>query len=73
VIGGKREGKVALDSSVARRLEEMYLAGAKAKEAVAAVSGETGLPKKALYQAWLRLGRPGVEKKESCRSLERSK
>jgi DNA-binding phage protein len=33
----------------------MYLSGATAREAVAAVAGETGLKRKELYQTWLRL------------------
>jgi 16S rRNA C1402 (ribose-2'-O) methylase RsmI len=33
----------------------MYLAGATAKEAVAAMAGETGLKKKELYQTWLKM------------------
>jgi len=33
----------------------MRLSGVAAKEAIAKVAGETGLPKKELYRAWLRL------------------
>jgi 16S rRNA (cytidine1402-2'-O)-methyltransferase len=46
-----------LTGDIARRLQRMYLSGIAAREAVAAVAGETGLKKKALYQAWLGLDR----------------
>jgi 16S rRNA (cytidine1402-2'-O)-methyltransferase len=56
VIEGNREkGKPQLTEEVERQLHQMYLTGATAKEAVAKVAGETGLSKKELYQAWLRL------------------
>ena len=42
---------------VERQLHQMYLAGATAREAIAAVAGETGLPRKELYQTWLKLDR----------------
>lgn len=44
-----------LTDDVERQLQQMYLAGATAKEAVAAVAGDTGIKKKELYQTWLRL------------------
>jgi len=50
----------------------MYLSGATAKEAIAKVAGETGLSRKELYRAWLRLGKAWEIKKDSCQSLERS-
>ena len=50
----------------------MYLAGVTAREATARVAGETGLSRKELYQAWLRLDKTWNAKKESCQSLERS-
>ncbi len=56
VIEGKgaRE-KPRLTEAVEKQLRQMYLAGATAKDAVATVAGETGLPRKELYQTWLRL------------------
>jgi 16S rRNA (cytidine1402-2'-O)-methyltransferase len=58
VIEGKgTKEKPKLTDKVERQLHELYLAGASAKEAVAAVAGETGLKKKELYQTWLRLDR----------------
>jgi 16S rRNA (cytidine1402-2'-O)-methyltransferase len=63
------EGKVIPDKpqlteAVARQLQQMYLAGATAKEAVAAVAGETGLKKKELYQTWLKLDKIWEREKE---------
>ena len=56
VIEGKgTKEKPQLTDAVERQLHEMYLAGATAKEAVAAVAGETGLKRKELYQTWLKL------------------
>ena len=56
VIEGKRErDKPQLTEDIERQLHRMRRSGEKAKEAVARVAVETGLPKKELYQAWLRL------------------
>ena len=51
---GSKE-KPQLTDAVERQLHQMYLSGATAKEAVAAVAGETGLKRKELYQTWLKL------------------
>jgi 16S rRNA (cytidine1402-2'-O)-methyltransferase len=56
VIEGKgTRAKPQLTEDVEKQLHQMYLAGATVKEAVATVAGETGLPRKELYQTWLRL------------------
>ncbi|MBA7640590.1 Ribosomal RNA small subunit methyltransferase I [subsurface metagenome] len=56
VIEGKRgKDRPLLTEDIERRLHKMRLSGVTAKEAVAEVAGETGLSKKELYQAWLRL------------------
>lgn len=54
------EGKVSKDrplltEDIVEQLHRLRLSGVKAKEAIAKVAGETGLSKKELYQAWLRL------------------
>ena len=55
VIEGKREKeKPQLTEDIEQQLHGMYQAGITAKEAIANVSGETGLSRKELYQAWLR-------------------
>jgi len=66
VIEGKgtRE-KPRLTEAVERQLHQMHLAGATAKEAVATVAGETGLPRRELYQTWLRLDKVWDREKDS--------
>jgi 16S rRNA (cytidine1402-2'-O)-methyltransferase len=56
VIEGKGAGeRPQLTEDIERQMQQMYLTGATAREAIATVAGETGLPRKELYQAWLRL------------------
>ena len=56
IIEGKREkDKPQLTEDVERRLHDMRLSGLTAKEAIARVAGETGLSKRELYRAWLKL------------------
>jgi len=56
VIEGKGEkDKPQLTAEVEKQLHHMRLAGVTAKEAIARVAGETGLSKRELYRAWLRL------------------
>ncbi len=56
VIEGKGEkDKPLLTEDIERQLHRMRRSGVMAKEAIARLAGETGLSKKELYQAWLRL------------------
>jgi len=55
IEGKKEEDKPQLTEDIAQQLHHLRLSGAMAKEAVARVANETGLSKKKLYQAWLRL------------------
>ena len=56
VIGGaEKQKKKRLDDDVISQLEELRGKGARAKEAVAEMADRTGISKKELYQAWLRL------------------
>jgi len=56
VVEGKRErNKPQLTPDIERQLRHMRQSGLTAKEAIARVASETGLSKKELYQAWLRL------------------
>jgi 16S rRNA (cytidine1402-2'-O)-methyltransferase len=58
VIEGRAAGeKPQMTEAIEKQLHRMYLTGAKAKEAITAVAAGTGLPRKELYQAWLRLDR----------------
>ena len=56
VIEGKvGKDKPLLTEDIERQLNQMRLSGVTAKEAIAKVAGETGLSKKELYRAWLKL------------------
>ena len=56
VIEGKgKKDKPQLTAEVEKQLHHMRLSGVTAKEAIATVAGETGLSKRELYRAWLRL------------------
>jgi 16S rRNA (cytidine1402-2'-O)-methyltransferase len=56
VIEGSQEPeKPQLTDEIRKRLEQMKGAGAGAKEAAAELAAETGLSRKELYQAWLKL------------------
>jgi 16S rRNA (cytidine1402-2'-O)-methyltransferase len=58
VIEGKQaRDKPEMTRDIEDRLQQMHQAGMTAREAVARLSGETGLPKRQLYQAWLKLRR----------------
>ena len=57
IEGNPTPGKTPLAESIESQLRRMYLAGEKAKGAVAAVAAGTGLPRKELYQTWLKLDR----------------
>jgi 16S rRNA (cytidine1402-2'-O)-methyltransferase len=59
------EGKTATDKpqiteAIERQLHQMYLKGSRAREAIAAVAAATGVSRKELYQAWLRLDKVWV-------------
>jgi 16S rRNA (cytidine1402-2'-O)-methyltransferase len=57
IIQGKGSKDIPqLTEDIEKQLQQMFLAGATAKEAVATIAGETGLKKKELYQTWLKLG-----------------
>lgn len=56
VIEGKIEkDKPELTEDIVSQLQQMRRSGLTAKEAIASISGETGLSRKELYQAWLKL------------------
>ena len=55
VIEGKTKEKPEVDEQIGIELYKLYRQGAGAKEAVARLSKTTGVSKKKLYQAWLRL------------------
>ncbi len=55
VIEGKAKEKPRLTEDVVEKLEALQQSGVGAREAVAKVVKETGLSKKEVYQAWLKL------------------
>jgi 16S rRNA (cytidine1402-2'-O)-methyltransferase len=72
VIEGKgTKDKPRLTDDIERQLQQMYLSGATAKEAIATVAGERGLTRKELYKVWLRLDKVWDREKDSCQNLER--
>lgn len=72
VIEGKRAPKQPpMTAEIEEQLHYQYLSGATAKEAIARIAGETGLPRKELYRTWLKLGRVWEINKNSYHSLER--
>jgi 16S rRNA (cytidine1402-2'-O)-methyltransferase len=67
VIEGRGGGeRPEVTGEVENQLHRMYLAGVGAREAVAAVAGATGLPRKELYKTWLRLDAVWDRGKENC-------
>ena len=55
VVAGKPKGTPAdLDSATEKRLKKLHRSGITAKQAIASLAGDTGLPRKKLYQAWLK-------------------
>ncbi|MFC1980691.1 16S rRNA (cytidine(1402)-2'-O)-methyltransferase [Chloroflexota bacterium] len=73
VIEGKKEkDRPELTEDIERQLHYMYLSGATAKEAIARISGDTGLSRKELYRAWLKLDKVWDIENDSCQSFERS-
>ena len=57
VIEGKREEKPQLTEAIEAELQLMRQMGMTAKEAVSRVAEETGLSRRELYRAWLKLRR----------------
>lgn len=55
VIEGKRPDKPAATEAIERQLRYLQLAGTTAREAIARVSVETGLSRREVYRAWLKL------------------
>ncbi len=56
VIEGEKEpGKPQLTPAIEKQLQQMRRSGIGAKEAVTRLAGETGLSRRELYRAWLKL------------------
>lgn len=73
VIEGKRDAnQPKLNKDIEKQLGDMYQRGIKAKEAIASVAAETGLSRRELYRAWLKLDKSSAKKRNPCHNLERS-
>ncbi len=73
VIGGNPDSSAPeMNEDIEQQLHRLYLAGATAKQAVADVAAATGLSKKELYRAWLRLDKVW-DRPEPCPGLGRRK
>ncbi len=59
VIEGKGDEEAEITEEVEKELQELFQQGFKAQEAISLVSGVHDLPKKKLYQAWLKLKKGG--------------
>jgi 16S rRNA (cytidine1402-2'-O)-methyltransferase len=67
VIAGRgNRDRPVLTEDIEKQLHQLYLKGSTAKEAIAVVAGKTGLSKKVLYQAWLRLDEVWERERDSC-------
>ncbi len=56
VIEGKvKKDKPQVTADIERQLRHMHRSGVTAKSAISSIAGETGLSRKELYRAWLRL------------------
>jgi 16S rRNA (cytidine1402-2'-O)-methyltransferase len=55
IEGKRRKDKPQLTEDIIKQLEALKISGATAKEAVAKVAQESGLSRKEIYQAWLKL------------------
>jgi 16S rRNA (cytidine1402-2'-O)-methyltransferase len=55
IEGRAAEAKPRLTPDIEKQLQRLRCAGVTAKEAIAKIGQETGLPKRELYRAWLRL------------------
>lgn len=73
VVEGKREEEHQISNKVIeQRLCDMYQSGAKTKEAITRVAGETGIPRRELYRTFLKINKAPDKNRDHCHSLERS-
>jgi len=73
VVEGKKEEEHQISNKdIEQRLCDMYQSGAKTKEAIVRVAGETGLSRRELYRTFLKINKVSDENRNPCHSLERS-
>lgn len=66
IEGLGNKDRPVLTEDVEKQLHQLYLEGSTAKEAISVVAGKTGLSKKRLYKAWLRLDEVWDRERDSC-------
>lgn len=72
IEGKKAEEHQISNKDVEQRLCDMYQSGAKTKEAIVRVAGETGISRRELYRTFLKINKVSDENRNPCHSLERS-
>ena len=55
LAGGGEKDKPQLTAEIEQRLSGMRQSGIRAREAIARIASETGLSRRELYRAWLKL------------------
>ena len=55
IEGNKEKKELQTSAEIADRMADMKAAGIKAREAISLLADETGLSRKELYRAWLKL------------------
>jgi 16S rRNA (cytidine1402-2'-O)-methyltransferase len=56
IAGNTQIPKIELTEQIQKRLQDMRQSGVTAKEAITQIARETGLAKKELYRAWIKMG-----------------
>ena len=72
IEGKKEEERQVSNEDIEQRLCDMYQSGARTKEAIVRVAGETGLSRRELYRTFLKINKVSDENRNPCHSLERS-
>jgi 16S rRNA (cytidine1402-2'-O)-methyltransferase len=55
LAGNETDDKPILNPEIKKRLENLQISGKKAREAISEVAQDTGISKKELYQAWIKI------------------
>ena len=72
VIEGEKGEHKTSNKNIEQRLIDMYQSGARTREAIVRVAGETGISRRELYKTYLKISKVPDENRNPCHSLERS-
>ena len=72
VIEGEKGEHKTSNKNIEQRLIDMYQSGARTREAIVRVAGETGISRRELYRTFLKISKVPDENRNTCHSLERS-